>query len=94
VRMPIAQYLRDCGYKVIEAVDADEAMVVLLYRETVLDVVFSNLEMPGSVDGLAWRGETDTQASSRSGRNSSGHRAACGRTRKRIVRSRFRAEAL
>jgi hypothetical protein len=55
VRMPIAQYLRDCGYKVIEAVDADEAMVVLLYRETVLDVVFSNLEMPGSVDGLAWR---------------------------------------
>jgi CheY-like chemotaxis protein len=28
VRMPIAQYLR--GYKVIETVSADEAMVVLL----------------------------------------------------------------
>ena len=26
VRMPIAQYLRDCGYKVVEAVNADEAM--------------------------------------------------------------------
>jgi CheY-like chemotaxis protein len=52
VRIPIAQYLRDCGYKVIEAVDADEAMVVLLYRETVLDVVLSDIEMPGSVDGF------------------------------------------
>jgi DNA-binding NtrC family response regulator len=52
VRMPIAQYLRDCGYKVIEAVDAAEAMVVLLHRETVVDVVFSDIEMPGSVDGF------------------------------------------
>ena len=26
VRMPIAQYLRDCGYKVVEAVNADEAI--------------------------------------------------------------------
>src|SRR5262245_65212110 len=43
VRMPIAQYLRDCGYKVIEAVSADEAMTVLLHRETVVDIVFSDL---------------------------------------------------
>jgi CheY-like chemotaxis protein len=40
VRMPIAQYLRDCGYKVIEAVNADEAMAVLLHKETVVDFVF------------------------------------------------------
>ena len=52
VRMPIAQYLRDCGYKVIEAVSADEAMAVLLHRETVVDVVFSDIEMAGSVDGF------------------------------------------
>ena len=50
--MPIAQYLRDCGYKVIEAVSADEAMAVLLHRETVVDVVFSDIEMPGSIDGF------------------------------------------
>ena len=37
VRMPIAQYLRDCGYKVIEAVNADEAITVLLHKETVVD---------------------------------------------------------
>jgi DNA-binding NtrC family response regulator len=52
IRMPVAQYLRDCGYKVIEAVNADEAMAVLLHRETAIDVVFSDIEMPGSVDGF------------------------------------------
>jgi DNA-binding NtrC family response regulator len=52
VRMPLAQYLRDCGYKVIEAANADEAMTVLLHRETPVDVVFSDIEMPGSVDGF------------------------------------------
>jgi DNA-binding NtrC family response regulator len=52
VRMPIAQYLRDCGYRVIEAVNADEAMTVILHQETVVDVVFSDIEMPGSIDGF------------------------------------------
>jgi DNA-binding NtrC family response regulator len=52
VRMPIAQYLRDCGYKVIEAFNADEAMQVLLHRETVVHVVFSDIEMPGAIDGF------------------------------------------
>ena len=52
IRMPIAQYLRDCGYKVIEAVNADEAMTVLLQQETVVDIVFSTIEMSGSTDGF------------------------------------------
>ena len=52
VRMPIAQYLRDCGYKVIEAVNADEAITVLLHKETVVDIVFSDIEMPGAIDGF------------------------------------------
>jgi DNA-binding NtrC family response regulator len=52
VRMSISQYLRDCGYKVIEASHADEAMEVLLHKETVVDVVFSDIEMPGAVDGF------------------------------------------
>jgi DNA-binding NtrC family response regulator len=52
VRVPIAQYLRDCGYRVIEAVNAEEAMTVLLHKETVVDVVFSDIEMPGAVDGF------------------------------------------
>ena len=52
VRVPIAQYLRDCGYRVIEAVNAEEAMTVLLHEETVVDIVFSDIEMPGAVDGF------------------------------------------
>jgi DNA-binding NtrC family response regulator len=52
IRMPIAQYLRDCGYKVIEAVDADEAMTVLSNRETPVHIVFSGIEMPGAIDGF------------------------------------------
>jgi DNA-binding NtrC family response regulator len=52
IRMPIAQYLRDCGYKVIEAVNADEAIAVLSHEETAVDIVFSDIEMPGSIDGF------------------------------------------
>jgi DNA-binding NtrC family response regulator len=52
VRMPIAQYLRDCGYRVIEAANADEAMAVLMQKETIVDIVFSDIEMPGVVDGF------------------------------------------
>jgi CheY-like chemotaxis protein len=50
--MPIADYLRDCGYRVIEAVSADEAMTVLMHKETQVDIVFSDIEMPGSTDGF------------------------------------------
>lgn len=52
LRMPIAQYLRDCGYKVIEAVNADGAMTVLLHETTRVDIVFTAVEMPGTVEGF------------------------------------------
>ena len=52
VRMPISQYLRDCGYKVIEAANAEEAMTVLSHKETTIDIVFTDIEMPGAVDGF------------------------------------------
>ena len=51
VRMAISQYLRDCGYKVIEAANADEAMTVLSHQEPVIDIVFTDIEMPGTRDG-------------------------------------------
>ena len=54
IRLVIAQYLRDCGYRVIEAVHADEALVVLSKSELEIDVVFTDVEMPGgSMDGFA-----------------------------------------
>lgn len=53
VRLVIAQYLRDCGYRVIEAAHADEALLVLRKSEVEVDVVFTDIEMPGSMDGFA-----------------------------------------
>jgi DNA-binding NtrC family response regulator len=52
VRMPIAQYLRDCGYKVIEAANAEEAITILSHDETDVHVVLTDIEMPGVVDGF------------------------------------------
>jgi DNA-binding NtrC family response regulator len=52
VRIPISQYLRDCGYKVIEAADAEEAVTVLSHKETVIHIVFTDIEMPGALDGF------------------------------------------
>jgi DNA-binding NtrC family response regulator len=52
IRMPIAQYLRDCGYKVLEAVNANEAMTMLLDEQTVIDIVFSDVDMPSVMDGF------------------------------------------
>lgn len=51
VRLPIAEYLRDCGYRVLEASDADEAMAMIDSGQTV-DLVFSDVRMPGSIDGF------------------------------------------
>ena len=52
IRMVISEYLRDCGYKVIEAANADEAILVLQHKELTIDVVFTDVEMPGSMDGF------------------------------------------
>ena len=51
VRMVIAAYLRDCGFDVVEAGDADEAVRVLEAGIQV-DIVFSDVNMPGSLDGF------------------------------------------
>ena len=52
VRMVISDYLRSCGYKVIEAANADEAIIILDHVEIEVDVVFSDIGMPGSMDGF------------------------------------------
>lgn len=52
IRMTISQYLRDCGYRVVEAANADEALQVL-QSNIAIDVVFTDVEIPGSMDGFA-----------------------------------------
>ena len=50
LRFVIADYLRDCGYQVIEANDASEAVALLTLEPP--DLVFSDVRMPGEMDGL------------------------------------------
>ena len=52
IRLVIAEYLRDCGYKVIEAANAQEALLVLQQTERDVDVLFTDIEMPGDLDGF------------------------------------------
>jgi CheY-like chemotaxis protein len=52
LRLAIAEYLRDCGFRVIEAVSADEAIAVLEQPGLAVDVIFSDIEMPGTMDGF------------------------------------------
>jgi DNA-binding NtrC family response regulator len=52
VRITTADYLRDAGYGVIEAANAAEAIAVFGSGEPV-DVVFTDIQMPGLMDGAA-----------------------------------------
>jgi CheY-like chemotaxis protein len=51
VRMPIAEYLRDCGYNVVEAASASEA-IAAVDTEGPVSLVFSDIRMPGKMDGV------------------------------------------
>lgn len=51
--MVIAQYLRECGYRVIEAANAEEALTVLKDPAADVQIVFSDIEMPGALDGFS-----------------------------------------
>ena len=51
VRTVVAAYLRECGFGVVESVSADEAVRVLEAGIRV-DIVFSDVNMPGKLDGF------------------------------------------
>jgi DNA-binding response OmpR family regulator len=52
IRLPLAEYLRDCGYRVFEASNVAEAKAVL-DADTPVDLVFSDVNMPGNENGFA-----------------------------------------
>jgi PAS domain S-box-containing protein len=51
VRRLACRYLRDLGYTVLEAADADEA-IAILETEPDIQMVFSDILMPGDLDGF------------------------------------------
>ena len=53
VRMAVSQQLRECGYIVVEAADANEAVTVLQHDKINIQIVLTDIEMPGPMDGFA-----------------------------------------
>ena len=51
IRIDAADIIRYAGYQVVEAADADEAIAILEVRRDIT-IVFTDIQMPGSMDGL------------------------------------------
>jgi CheY-like chemotaxis protein len=51
VRLAITAYLRDLGWKVLEATNAEEARQILLVSQPI-DIVFADAQVPGTLDGI------------------------------------------
>ena len=51
VRMTAVDMIEEAGFEVLEATNADEAILLLEARRDIT-VVFTDIEMPGSMDGL------------------------------------------
>lgn len=51
ILMAVSDYLSDYGFKVFEASNADEA-IALLERHPSVRIVFTDIDMPGSMNGL------------------------------------------
>jgi two-component system, response regulator PdtaR len=52
VRMTAADELEEAGFQVLEAANADIAIALLEARSDEVQVVFTDVNMPGSMDGL------------------------------------------
>ena len=55
VRHAIADYLRDCGYSVIECATADEALSVMGDREIAIEAMLCDAELGGSHNAFQLR---------------------------------------
>ncbi len=51
IRFELADFFSDAGYEVFEASDADEA-IAILEREMSIRVVLTDIQLPGTMDGL------------------------------------------
>ena len=52
IRLSVTNHFEDCGFNVVAASDADRALEVLLDRGEVIDLVFSDVRLPGRFDGV------------------------------------------
>ena len=52
VRMTAVDMIEEAGFEILEAANADEATILLLEARRDITVLFTDIEMPGSMDGL------------------------------------------
>jgi DNA-binding NtrC family response regulator len=53
IRHPLAEYLRECGYRVFEAIDADEARQII-ESDGETEIVLADADMAGGFAFAAW----------------------------------------
>ena len=55
VRHPLAEYLRECGYRVVQAASTDEARALFTRsrRRRAIDVVLADVNAPGAENAFA-----------------------------------------
>ena len=53
IRFALADFLRDNNFKVYEAHDATEAIQLLSFYRADIDVVFTDVRLPGAIDGFS-----------------------------------------
>src|SRR6201986_4651612 len=53
IRLSLSDYLQDHGFKVLEASTGDEALAIMAAPAFKVDLVFTDVMMPGITDGFA-----------------------------------------
>jgi len=48
VRQPLAEYLRECGFKVLEAISGAEAISALIDNRLNVNIVLADIQTPGA----------------------------------------------
>jgi DNA-binding NtrC family response regulator len=52
IRIMLSDYLQECGFAVLEAANADEAVTLIERDVSGIDLIFSDVRMPGTMDGF------------------------------------------
>jgi CheY-like chemotaxis protein len=52
IRAMLSDYLQECGFKVLEGSTADEAVAIIENLDVQIELVLTDVRMPGSMDGF------------------------------------------
>jgi CheY-like chemotaxis protein len=52
LRLVLSDFLKECGFEIVEAGSAAEAVEIIEQGVVKIDLVFSDIRMPGEMDGL------------------------------------------